>query len=93
MGHAPGGPKDPWRRACPILCNRPMDNSVEPKGLAQVTSRLSARFPHLSSTEVERTVSELFAEYGSSRVRDFVPIFVEREAAQRLMLHQESVPA
>ncbi len=70
-----------------------MDNPVEPKGLAQVTSRLRARFPELSSAEVETTVARLFEEYSGSRIRDFVPIFVEREAVQELDRRRAAVPA
>lgn len=74
-------------------CNGRMDNPPQLKGLAQVTSRLCARFPDRSSTEIEAMVSRLFAEYSGSRIRDFVPIFVEREAVQELSGRREPVPA
>jgi hypothetical protein len=61
-----------------------MDKSEEPKIIADVAARVSARLPDLTEDAVHDEVLRLFQEYESSRVRSFVPILVEREAVATL---------
>ena len=61
-----------------------MDKSEEPKIVADVAARVSAKLPHLTGDEVHDEVLRLFQEYQSSRVHSFVPILVEREAVALL---------
>jgi len=55
----------------------------ERQAVEQVTVRLSARFPNLPTTLVRTTVRDEHAKL-DGRVRDYVPVLVERAARQRL---------
>jgi hypothetical protein len=61
----------------------PTDREVA--ALRQVTQRLHERFPQVPATTVEATVALQFHRFDDSRIRDFVPIFVERNAREELM--------
>jgi len=55
----------------------------EGQAVEQVTERLAARFPNLPTTLVRSTVRDEHAKL-DGRVRDYVPVLVERAARQRL---------
>jgi hypothetical protein len=55
----------------------------EGQAVEQVTVRLAARFPNLATTLVRSTVRDEHAKL-DGRVRDYVPVLVERAARQRL---------
>ena len=55
----------------------------EGQAVEQVTVRLAARFPNLSTTLVRSTVSDEHAKL-TGPVRDYVPVLVERAARLRL---------
>ena len=55
----------------------------ERQAVEQVTERLSARFPNLPAALVRSTVRDEHARL-KGRVRDYVPVLVERAARQRL---------
>ena len=55
----------------------------EHRALEHVRSRLSARFPDVPPETVRLTVAEIHQRF-DGRVRDYVPILVEREATSRL---------
>jgi hypothetical protein len=61
----------------------PTDREVA--ALRQVTQRLHERFPQVPATTVEATVALQYHRFDDSRIRDFVPIFVERNAREELM--------
>lgn len=56
----------------------------EPKVLAQVVQRVEERLPGVAHDVAEDAVTVVFREYSDSRVRDFLPILVEREVLLRL---------
>ena len=56
----------------------------EGRALALVLKRLRNRFPAVPETTVAQAVAEACREFDGHPVRDFVPIFVEREAAETL---------
>jgi hypothetical protein len=62
---------------------RPRPKLDEGQAVEQVTVRLSARFPNLPTALV---ISAVRAEHAklNGRVRDYVPVLVERAARQRL---------
>ena len=60
-----------------------MDPAHEERAIAEVQSRLEARFPDLDATVVEAAVRLAQAEI-TGPVRDFVPVLVERAARTRL---------
>lgn len=47
--------------------------------VAQVTARLSARYPLLPREMVEQVVRHYYRSYGLAPIRDFIPILLERE--------------
>jgi len=55
----------------------------EDHALEQVRSRLVERFPHVPVETVHLTVQDIHNRF-DGRVRDYVPILVEREATIRL---------
>ena len=50
----------------------------------QIAHRLSGAYPTVSPEAVSRLVHELHARFNGSRIRDFVPLFVERLAKTEL---------
>lgn len=65
-------------------CAMPRDLLNEDKEAADIVVRLSARYPHIPLTTVERFVAEARSGFATAKVRDFVPVFIEREARARL---------
>jgi len=60
-----------------------MSKVDESQAVEQLTVRLSARFPNLSTDLVRSTVRDEHAKL-DGRIRDYVPVLVERAARQRL---------
>ncbi|MBJ7355957.1 three-helix bundle dimerization domain-containing protein [Nocardioides sp.] len=58
---------------------------TEPQIVARVTARLLVRLPDLSPERVEEVVAAVVGHYRDSRVRDFLPVLVEREALRTLL--------
>lgn len=56
----------------------------EDREIEEIIVRLSARFPHKPSTAVADAVAEARSHFERARVRDFVPVLIEREARARL---------
>lgn len=52
--------------------------------LADIVERLQARFPHTPRHVIEARVAEARDHFARARVRDFVPVLIEREARARL---------
>lgn len=57
-----------------------MTTQEEQRALAHVVDRLGRRYPRLSSELVIATVAEIEATLSDARIRDYVPLLVEREA-------------
>jgi hypothetical protein len=58
--------------------------AAEDAALSRLVERLTERFPELPDEEIVRAVYGQYAEYEDSRVRDFVPVLVERAAREDL---------
>lgn len=56
----------------------------EAAALSHVTLRLQEAFPQLPAEQVRATVQEQYRRFEGSKIRDFVPIFVERNAREEL---------
>ncbi|WP_116194128.1 three-helix bundle dimerization domain-containing protein [Microbacterium trichothecenolyticum] len=56
----------------------------EDQALSDVVDRLEERFPSKDRSEIERAVTEARSHFERAKVRDFVPVLVEREARARL---------
>jgi hypothetical protein len=61
-----------------------MDRSDEDRAITEIVERLAKQFPQVSTVEVEQVVSQSRPEFDDVPIRDFVPLFVERGAKQRL---------
>lgn len=58
--------------------------SEETRVLTHVSERLSTRFPQIPSQRVTEVVASTYHDFDSARIRDFVEILVERDAAELL---------
>ncbi len=54
------------------------------KAAVQVVDRLQRREPAATRDEIAALVQTRFDQYAESRIRDFVPILVEREVRREL---------
>ena len=63
-----------------------MRHDDELKQIATVSERLATRHPEVERESIEVAVREAHQSYAGSRVRDFVPLLVERDAVDRLSL-------
>ncbi len=61
-----------------------MDGITEEQAIARAVHNLRGQFPDVPADRVEGFVAEARARYGNSRIRDFVPLFVERRAREQL---------
>jgi hypothetical protein len=59
-------------------------NDEELRQVALVSDRLVARHPEAPRDAIETAVHQVYARFAASTVRDFVPLLVERYAADRL---------
>lgn len=56
----------------------------EGRALAEVVERLVDRFPDLPEDRIRAVVASTHREFEGHRIRDFVPILVERHARAQL---------
>ena len=61
-----------------------MATSEETRVLHQVSARLRSRFPQAEPERLRRVVESAYHELDGARIRDFVEILVERQAADAL---------
>ncbi len=61
-----------------------MTESEETRVLTHVSDRLSNRFPGVPPTRLHEVVNTSYHDFDNARIRDFVEILVEREAAELL---------
>lgn len=58
--------------------------SQEEQGISRAIAQLCREFPTVSYTDVEAVVTQVRAGFERCSIRDFVPLFVERRARERL---------
>jgi hypothetical protein len=63
-------------------------DSLEWTAIGQVVERLQASYPSLEPDAITTVVHRNHAKFDGSRVRDFVPLFVERGSRRELSLLQ-----
>lgn len=56
----------------------------EEAALRRVTERLAQQFPELDEEQISRAVHGRYDDYEGSRVREFIPVLVERGARDQL---------
>lgn len=61
-----------------------MTRDDELQRIDQVIGRLDARFPDLPRESIERVVRSAHEHFANGKVRDFVPLLVERLAREKL---------
>ncbi len=61
-----------------------MTPTEELRSIELLTARLENRFPDLPSGTVRAAVDSACREFDGARIRDFVPVLVEREAVLAL---------
>lgn len=57
---------------------------AETAALAKIAERIAGQFPELSAEEIDRAIQARYAEFEGSRIRDFVPVLVERQVRRDL---------
>lgn len=57
-----------------------MSATAEDQGISRVIQQLSSRFPQVPVADIETLVADLRAEFDGRKIREFVPLFVERRA-------------
>ena len=68
----------------PTLKNVPMSELDETQAIDQVINRLAERFPSLERDHIAKVVDDELRQLDGGRVRDFVPVLVEKGAKKRL---------
>ena len=58
--------------------------ATDSRSIDEVTQRVMAKFPSQRSASVRDLVSRAHGQYDGSRIRDFVPVLVEREVVEQL---------
>ena len=58
---------------------------TEQTSVAEVQTRLTDKYPQFSPADIATTVARVHARFDGSRIRDFVPLLVERGARAELM--------
>lgn len=56
----------------------------EAKAIGEIIERLQARFPDASPETVAGAVEKARESFSQAKVRDFVPVLIEKEAKARL---------
>ena len=67
----------------------PMTPEEERKAIDQVAHRLASHFHDLSPQIVSNTVHRVHDQFATSRIRDYIPLLVERDARDRLRTASE----
>ena len=65
----------------------------EEEALIQIIDRLRRRFPDVRADEICRLVHSTHMQFERSRIRDFIPILVERLACDNLEKARHPLPA
>ena len=56
----------------------------EARAIDDVTRRLATNYPHLDVRAIAAEVETAHGQFAGSRIRDFIPLFVERAVRDRL---------
>lgn len=70
-----------------------MTNDEELLHIDQVIDRLGMRFPELPRESIEQVVHSAHEHFANGKVRDFVPLLVERLAREKLQRMAPIAPA
>jgi hypothetical protein len=59
--------------------------------VAELAARIRAHVPEPRRSAVDDVIQGLWRQYADARIRDFVPIFVERDALTQLSAQKTTV--
>lgn len=62
-----------------------MSSLSEQVALAQVQARLATTYANVPADQVSSVIRSVHARFDSSKIRDFVPLLVERRAREELL--------
>ncbi|MFC0451233.1 three-helix bundle dimerization domain-containing protein [Rhodococcus jostii] len=62
-----------------------MNSAEEARQISQVTTRLITKFPAVPQEAVEAAVHDAVVQFEGGRIRDFVPLLIERTATANLV--------
>ena len=65
-----------------------MGQTDEATQIAEVIERVAGTYPDRSSADIARVVQTLHAGFTNAKIREFVPLLVEREARAVLADHR-----
>lgn len=65
-----------------------MVKTDEATQIAELIARVVATYPDRSTADIAQVVQTLHAGFDSAKIREFVPLLVEREARAVLAYHQ-----
>lgn len=65
-----------------------MGQTDEATQIAEVIARVAGAYPDRSSADITRVVQTLHAGFTNAKIREFVPLLVEREARAVLADHR-----
>ncbi|MGU3502397.1 three-helix bundle dimerization domain-containing protein [Mycobacterium sp. C31M] len=61
-----------------------MSDIAEKKALAEVERTLTQEFPDIAQSVITSAVQQALSRFTESRIRDYVPLFVEKHARRTL---------
>ena len=61
--------------------------------IAEVQRRLTDKYANIATDQISTTIQRAYAQFEQSRIRDFVPLLVERRAGAELATLKEPVAA
>lgn len=70
-----------------------MVSNDERRSIADLIERLTRIHPDLGREKITEVVTMAYETFDSARVRDFVPLFVERRVHRLLGEHDDVMPA
>jgi hypothetical protein len=63
-----------------------VDRAEEQRQIDQVVSRLTESFPYVPDHIITETVDSTYRRFDDARIREFVPLFVERSCRATFVL-------
>lgn len=65
-----------------------MPNDSELRHVADVVARLGQCYPQISAAEIDCLVQGIYERFANARIREFIPLLVERAAREEIQEHR-----